>query len=205
MTASSWLAFMTVAAATAFAPGPAVALALGNAIRVGPRRALVGSMGNATGVLLVGWACLWIVGRVLEAAPIAFAALRVTGAAYLMYLGLRLWRSAGSATLRCQPEADAVSTAGRVFRQGLWVALTNPKSVVFFGAVLPAFAGTDGPAANGPLLVSCFAGLTAFAHAVYVLGLSAITSRFDGARVATFVQQGAGAVLLGMGSSLLIV
>ena len=92
MTTSAWWWFCTLCLATAFSPGPAV-LAVSNTARQGGRRALHGTEGSATGVFLVALAALLGLGALLRTSATGFAILKMAGAAYLVYLGVRQWRA----------------------------------------------------------------------------------------------------------------
>lgn len=165
MTAQTWTVFLAACLLTAYSPGPGVLLAISNATGLGPRATLYSSAGNAAGVLLVAGLAASGVGALLHAAPRAFDALKLAGAAYMVWLGLRQWRAAwrggGPVALRHGGRA--------LFREGLLVALSNPKSIVFSCALFAQFAGQGGV---GPVLFlqlsGTFAACTVLAHLSYV-------------------------------------
>jgi threonine/homoserine/homoserine lactone efflux protein len=134
------LAFLAVAAAVTLTPGPAFALLLQTAAAHGRRVALANIAGNSVGVLI--WGCLSALGvsALIAANHLAYDALRITGAGFLLYLGLRALLSRGS------PSALSVSTSDnnhnqsrRAARKGLVNCLANPKLAVFFVALFPQF------------------------------------------------------------------
>ena len=90
---SNWLVFCGVALLVTFTPGPAVLLAISNSIAIGPRRAMICSLGNALGLFVVSAAAMAGMGVVLATSATAFMALKLAGAGYLIYLGFRQWRS----------------------------------------------------------------------------------------------------------------
>ncbi|GAA0498960.1 hypothetical protein GCM10009097_14190 [Pigmentiphaga daeguensis] len=92
------------------------------------------------------------IGGVLVASSIGYAALQLAGAAYLVHLGIKKWRTA-SAPLQTASRESMPSPAS-LFTQGMFVALSNPKAILFFLALLPQFIQ-----ANRPLLPQ-FAALT---------------------------------------------
>ena len=129
------LAFLTISALVILTPGPDTALTIRNAL-LGGRR---GGLGTAVGVA-TGQACWTLatsagIAAVLSASRPAFLALRLLGAAYLVYLGLESLRRAVS---RDQVPRRVVPRA-RPFRQGLLSNLSNPKMAVFFTSLLPQF------------------------------------------------------------------
>jgi threonine/homoserine/homoserine lactone efflux protein len=132
------LTFLAVAAAVTLTPGPAFALLLQTAAAHGRRVALANIAGNSIGVLI--WGCLSALGvsALIAANHVAYNALRIAGAGFLLYLGLRALLSRGS------PSAVSVSTtethqSRRAARKGLVNCLANPKLAVFFVALFPQF------------------------------------------------------------------
>ena len=133
-------AFVLVAAAVIVTPGPDTALTIRNALRGGRRGGIQTSAGVATGQ--ASWALAASVGlaAVLSGSHPAFLALRLAGALYLAYLGLRsLRRAAGHS--RFDHGHRARPGAASAYRQGLLSNLGNPKMAVFFVSLLPQFAG----------------------------------------------------------------
>jgi homoserine/homoserine lactone efflux protein len=133
--------FLAITTVLILSPGPIVTLVISTGATQGVRAALATVAGSTLGnALLLGAIALGL-DWVLAHAAAVFNALRWTGALYLIYLGLKAWRSAGT-------EAAAAPPAPRVyFRRGLLVALTNPKTIAFFTAFLPQFVDARLPAA----------------------------------------------------------
>jgi homoserine/homoserine lactone efflux protein len=139
-------AFLLITVVLVIAPGPIVTLVISTGATRGVRAALTTVAGTTFGnaVLLTTIAlCLnWVHGH----ADLLFTALRWTGAAYLIWLGVQAWRHAGES-------GDELLETGRTrFVRGLLVALSNPKTLVFFTAFLPQFIDPILPA--GPQLVA---------------------------------------------------
>lgn len=144
---SNWLLFCGVTLLVTFSPGPAVLPAISNSVPVGARRAVMGSLGNATGMFMISAAANAWLGVVLAKSAAAFTALTIAGAAYLVYPGVKQWRSKGRASVRT--DTPAVSTTPnatrRLFGQVVTVALANPKSILLFSALFPQFVTHDAP------------------------------------------------------------
>ena len=139
---SNWLLFCSVALLVTFSPGPTVLLAISNAIAVGPRRAMISSMGNGFGLFIISGVAMAGMGVVLATSATAFMLLKLAGALYLVYLGIKQWRSKTSivADAPVAPGAANPNSFWKLFRQGLTVALTNPKAILFFSALFPQWA-----------------------------------------------------------------
>ena len=172
MQLSNWLVFCSVALLVTFTPGPAVLMAISNAIAVGPRRALICSLGNAVGLLVVSAAAMAGMGVVLATSAAAFAVVKLSGAGYLIYLGIRQWRNRAS-VFRADLVAESISAARstrRLFSQGMTVALTNPKAILFFSALFPQFLVPDTPIVTQFMVLTLtFAACAVFSHLVYIL------------------------------------
>jgi len=140
-------AFLLITVVLVLTPGPIVTLVLATGASKGTRAALVTvagtSAGNAVLLAVIALGLSWI----LRHAVYVFEVLRWVGAAYLVWLGLLAWRSAGTASAEMpRPQAH--------FRRGFLVALSNPKTIAFFTAFLPQFVDPALPAGR-QLAVMC--------------------------------------------------
>lgn len=201
MSLAAWWLFCTVSLVTAFSPGPAVLLAVSNATALGARRALLGSAGNALGVCLVAVVALLGLGALLRASASAFLVLKLAGALYLIYLGIRQWRS--PAPLAAATPAPVARDGTQLFLQGVLVAATNPKSILFFTALLPQFMRPSAPAwSQGVLLTLTFAACTLLSHLCYVAAARRLRHWLAGAR-GRWWQRCTGTIFIALGVGLL--
>lgn len=118
-------------------PGPSVLFVIGRTLALGRRGGLLSVLGNAAGELVQIAAVALGVGVVLAQSIVLFSVVKFAGAAYLIYLGIQAIRHRGAGPAAADPTRPA-STA-RILREGFVVGATNPKSIVFFVAVLPQF------------------------------------------------------------------
>lgn len=134
------LAFAAVAAVIIVVPGPSVLFVIGRALSYGRRVAVLGALGNGVGALvLVGGVSVGL-GPVLSASAALFTAVKLAGAGYLVFLGVKAFRARRSLAVSMRA-ADAAPPQGRhSVLSGFLVGVTNPKTAVFFAAVLPQFA-----------------------------------------------------------------
>ncbi|GAA2126110.1 MULTISPECIES: LysE family translocator [Arthrobacter] len=135
--APNLLAFALAALVLIAVPGPSVLFVIGRTLALGRKGGLLSVAGNAGGELVQIAAVAVGVGVVLAQSLLLFSVVKFAGAAYLVYLGIQAIRHRGSGATAADP-ADPSSTA-RVLREGFIVGATNPKSIVFFVAVLPQF------------------------------------------------------------------
>ena len=162
-----YLLFLTVATLTVLSPGPGVLMTLTNALRYGLRGTIGGILGIAFGALLVAGISATTLGAVLAASALAFTVLKLAGAAYLIYLGARLWRSP---PVPVASEQAHQASFKRRFLEGLSLQLTNPKAIFFFLSVFPQFIeGEAGFVGQFALLVLTYAALVVVIHTGYAL------------------------------------
>ncbi|GLY78816.1 lysine transporter LysE [Actinoallomurus iriomotensis] len=138
---SQALAFGLAALIIIVIPGPSVLFVVGRALAYGRRTALVSVVGNELGALVVAGAVAFGVGAVVERSVALFTAIKLCGAAYLVFLGTRaLLSGRGHVDVRTDPNDRG---GWRACLDGFLVGVANPKTVVFFAAVLPQFVDRD--------------------------------------------------------------
>lgn len=153
MTAEAFAVFLAVAAAAVFSPGPAMLAIHGLALRRGFAATMPAVLGNVVGAVMMMAAAVLGLAALLAAIPQGLTVLRWVGAAYLAWLGLQAIRMAG-------PGHEAGIGPGRGFLRGLLIALSNPKAILFFGAVLPQFVDPARPALpQFAVMTATFGGL----------------------------------------------
>ncbi|MEU5185147.1 LysE family translocator [Streptomyces longwoodensis] len=170
------LAFAAMSFLLIVVPGPSVLFVVGRALAQGRRAALTTVVGNTLGAYVLVVAVALGVGSLVERSVLVFTALKLAGAAYLVYLGVKAWRRRGS--LRA---AFAAEGAGRGRLRTLWegfaVGVANPKTIVFFAAVLPQFVDREqGHVVAQMLLLGLVFNAIALASDS-VWGLTAATAR----------------------------
>ncbi|MFG3658503.1 LysE family translocator [Streptomyces sp. NPDC047706] len=123
-------------------PGPSVLFVVGRALALGRRAALTTVVGNTVGAYAAVGAVAFGVGAVVERSALVFMALKLAGAAYLIHLGVRAIRRRHA--LRAAYRRPDPGHGGlRTLWEGFAVGVTNPKTIVFFAAVLPQFVDRE--------------------------------------------------------------
>ncbi len=165
-----FLAFLGVSAIVIVTPGQDTALTIRNTLLAGRRSGILTAVGVSGGQAVWALATSAGVAAVLQASEPAFVAVKLTGAAYLVFLGLQTLLPA----LRSRASKPKASPRGRPLRQGLVSNLGNPKMAIFFTSLLPQFATSPSFGALLALgLVFCsltLVWLTAYAFAVAKAG-----------------------------------
>jgi threonine/homoserine/homoserine lactone efflux protein len=119
-------------------PGPSVLFVVGRGLAYGRRTALATVVGGASGNYVVAVAVAFGLGAVVQQSVLAFTAVKLAGAGYLIWLGIKAIR--GRRGLAEAFTTAAPPRAGRsAVREGFLVGVTNPKALILFGAVLPQF------------------------------------------------------------------
>jgi threonine/homoserine/homoserine lactone efflux protein len=191
--------FLPVAALITVTPGPATAMVVRSALRAGRRSAVLTIAGNSIGV--VAWALLSVLGvsALVAASELAFVALKLTGAAVLIWLGVQ--------SLRGSSPQQPVETpgGGRAFRDGLVTSLANPKLAVFFLALFPQFVDSGGSVLPTTLLMAAL--IVSFDFAWYTSLAVLVTRAKSGlmrSSVGRWLERTTGAVLIALGARVAI-
>ena len=200
-----WLLFCVTALVAALSPGPAILLAITNGVAGGLRRVLWSSLGNVAGLMCVAGVSIFGLGAVLKVSAVAFTATKLFGAAYLVWLGIKQWRKPALG-LRVEPLTSAVAESGwRHWREGVLVALTNPKALLFFTALFPVFLDAGRPLGLQFLIMTGTMMCCSFACLMVYGGLAQRVRRWLALPVhQRRFQRVTGAVFMGMGASLLL-
>lgn len=138
-----YLATVLVASAS---PGPVMLLAMTNGAQVGMRRTLAGIAGSSLGHLALMAVSFAGLSALLYSSAWLFDVLKWVGAAYLVYLGISLWRHTAVDIAVHDDNGRALNGAGALFMRAFMVAASNPKGLVFFGALFPQFIDARAPA-----------------------------------------------------------
>jgi homoserine/homoserine lactone efflux protein len=141
MTLSTYLLYLLAVSLLIITPGPTMLMTLTNSVNHGPWRALA----SLSGALAANFAIMMLsalgLGAVLAASQAAFTTLKLIGAAYLIWLGVRTFRNGGGLQLG----GDAAPRGRSLFMQGVLVGASNPKSLLFFTAFFPQFIDPAAP------------------------------------------------------------
>ena len=144
-------AFLAASVVILAIPGPSVLFIIGRALAAGRRDALLTVVGNAMGVFVQIALVAAGLGAIVARSAVVYSAVKVAGAAYLIWLGISAIRHrregmTGVADLAERPPTSPRRSTWLSLRTGMVVGLTNPKSIVFFVALLPQFVSpVDGP------------------------------------------------------------
>src|SRR6185312_2553223 len=163
----AYLAFVAGCIALALLPGPNVTLVIANGLRHGTRAALTNILGVQMGLLIVIGILAVGLTTLMATMGYCFNWVRFAGAAYLVWLGIKLIRSPVEGISADEPPPPP---RGGFFLQGFLVALSNPKLLVFFGAFIPQFMDMSKDHLSQVLLLGVtFMVLAGITDAIYAL------------------------------------
>jgi threonine/homoserine/homoserine lactone efflux protein len=204
MTLHTWLLYLGAVVLISCTPGPNVLYVTTRSIRFGVGTALIGMAGCllALVIMLVGSAAG--LSAVLAAAPAAFTVLKYLGAAYLIFLGVMMWR------MPDEPEESPVAAAPRgtsnvaIFRGGFLVGISNPKLLIFAAAFFPQFIAPSAP--WGPqfaVLVATFIAVELSFYVVYAVTARRLTDHLLRGVWRRRVNRAGGVIFMTFGAALL--
>lgn len=197
MSLEAWAAFAAATAVLLVIPGPTILLVVSYALGQGWRAALPTATGVALGDFTTMTLSMLGVGALLAASATLFAVLKLCGAAYLVWLGVKLFRAGG--TLDAPPRRDAASALRMVGHAWLVTAL-NPKSLTFFVAFLPQFLDRSADFPTQMLVFEATFVTLAFLNAFgYALAATRARGLFGSRRAVGLFNRAGGTLLVGAG------
>lgn len=192
-----WLIYLSVVLVIIVTPGPSAALCLTNGALQGRIRTIatvIGGMLASLGLMTLSALGL---GAVIAASDSLFQIIKLIGAFYLVYMGISIWRSSPSAATlpagkRIRPVAPSLL---RLFRQGFVVGISNPKDLLFFGALFPQFLDPSSPMLQQMLILAAswlvIDGLVMFGYAAFGCRLAPELSRLGAGKIINRIAGGA--------------
>ncbi|MGV1802092.1 LysE family translocator [Agrobacterium vitis] len=201
MTFQIWLAFVATAAVVLAIPGPTIVLVISYALGHGRSVAKATVAGVALGDFTAMTASMLGLGALLATSAMVFTLLKYIGAAYLIYLGIKLWR----APVMTNQEAEDGSQLSaekplKIFLHTYVVTALNPKSILFFVAFLPQFLNTAEPLALQMVIFEAtFLVLATLNAATYAIMASMARKSIRKPNVQRWVNRTGGSLMIGAG------
>ncbi|MEO1139782.1 MAG: LysE family transporter [Pseudomonadota bacterium] len=185
-----WLLYLTTVFAFMVTPGPSHLLMLSNSMAHGFRPSLATAVGDLTANAFQMLAASLGLATILVASQNALAIVKWAGVAYLVWIGIRMWRGASKASAR-QPVARTASPK-TLWWQGFLTSAANPKAVVFFAALFPQFINPSQPFVIQFLVLSLtYIVVDGAFLASYGAGAGWLASRLRGKAIAVVHRVGA--------------
>lgn len=198
----NYLIYVGVAFATILLPGPAVILTINNSIQRGLLKSFAGILGIALAILLVATLSATSLGFVLANSVMAFTVVKILGAAYLIYLGIKMWRTKAVTNTHTNIKKSSLL---KCFIEGFLVSISNPKAIVFFMSIFPQFIDlSQNYKPQFILLAATFSALIVLVHSMYALFSSIAKSRLSSSSGNTLLNKISGSVFVAFGVGLAV-
>ncbi len=192
-----WISFFIASTALLAVPGPTVMIVISYALGQGRSTAWATVPGVALGDFTAMTASLLGAGAVLAASATLFTVLKIAGAVYLVWLGIKLWRAdGGMGTVQTTEKQSRLS----MFRTSYIVTALNPKSIVFFVAFVPQFVNVHEPIfVQFAILEATFLVLAAINVAIWAFLVGNLRERFKNPRTLKIINRIGASFLIGAG------
>lgn len=197
------IAFFAVAVVVIVSPGVDMALVMRNALTRGRRAGRYTVLGVCSGQVVHGALSALGLSAILSRSTTAFTIVKLVGAAYLIYLGIRALYASFQRPVDVpeqSPEQPSVAGRREWYLQGLLSNLLNPKMAIFFLTFIPQFIQPGDPPLVTPLaLTALFVGLTAGWLALYLYAIDRLAALLRGSRARRILDRVTGTVLIALG------
>ncbi|WP_321819663.1 MULTISPECIES: LysE family translocator [unclassified Burkholderia] len=204
MSIQTWLLFAAAYLATTLSPGPNVLLVIRNTVRYGSRGTAATIAGNLVAQGAVVMLVAFGVGAVLAEMPPLFIAMKVVGAAYLIYLGIRQLRGGRNPRSPDGEAAIVEPDRRKLFREALFVSGSNPKTMIFLSAFMPQFIAHDRPLAmQFVAMYATIACTVVIVHSVYSFGVRRLHRGLGISPWVRAAKRASGLLFVGLGIKLL--
>ncbi|WP_332777704.1 LysE family translocator [Polaromonas sp.] len=203
MTLTTYLLYLTAVALLVLSPGPTMLMCITTAVNHGARKAVTSALGSVSAVLGVMLLSALGLGALLAASETAFTVAKVVGAAYLIWLGIKTFRSEAAVL---DPEAGSTPASRRsFFLRGFLIGASNPKALLFFAAFFPQFLNPSEPfAPQFAILALTFVAFECTVLTLCALGVSRVAPLLRSSRPVRWINRISGGLFTLMGGLLLL-
>ncbi|MCA8067430.1 LysE family translocator [Burkholderia sp. AU38729] len=183
-------------------PGPDTAYIVGRSVAQGRGAGLMSALGISAGCCVHALACAFGLTALLAASAAAFTVIKLVGAAYLIYLGVRMIIAKQAAEPSGTAAAQAAKPLRQLFMQGFWTNVLNPKVVLFFVSFFPQFVSADSPHKAWAFLTlgGVFVVMSTVWTSLVAWVAGSVTARFSGKPgVKKWLDRTVGSAFVGLG------
>ncbi|MCA8254565.1 LysE family translocator [Burkholderia sp. AU31624] len=183
-------------------PGPDTAYIVGRSVAQGRGAGLMSALGISAGCCVHALACAFGLTALLAASAAAFTVIKLVGAAYLIYLGVRMIIAKQAAEPSGTAAAQAAKPLRQLFMQGFWTNVLNPKVVLFFVSFFPQFVSADSPHKAWAFLTlgGVFVAMSTVWTSLVAWVAGSVTARFSGKPgVKKWLDRTVGSAFVGLG------
>jgi len=200
------LAFSAVAGLAILSPGPAILLALRNGVTFGMRAVIWSSMGDITALFCLSAATMLGLGLLLKSSALLFSIVKVLGALYLFYVGVRhlFGRASTLGAEASHPSNSKTHSPFLLYREAFFMAAINPKPILFFTALFPQFiSAQESLLPQFFILTSIFMALSFFTLLAYAMVAARAKNVLQKPYFVKLINRIVGGVFISFGAALL--
>jgi threonine/homoserine/homoserine lactone efflux protein len=202
MALQTWLVFVAVALLPSMSPGPAILMAVSNTLRYGPGSVVYSALGNSCGHIVLGFAVAFGLAAIMETSAWVFTAVKLLGAGYLIYLGLKLWLTGNALKVDVTATAPAKSRKA-LFAEAFLLSVTNPKGLLLIAVLLPPFVDHAQPVIpQVAILAVTWAAMCFLNHMLLAYAGARVRKLLLSPERVKTVQRALGSLFLAFGASL---
>lgn len=204
MSCEFFLIYSVTVFVASIVPGPSMLLALTHGMKYGAKRTIASALGNLSITLLQATVSIAGLGAILLASEGLFNIIKWIGAAYLIYMGLSIWRSPDmTVSEKTNSHLSSKAPLRKMYLQAAFVTAGNPKAIVFFTAVFPQFIDPDAAYIPQFGMLMGTGGIIAFGcFMIYAIGGQKIVTLFSKATVGKYFNKIIGGTFIGAGIGL---
>jgi len=202
---NDYIIYVTLAITVTAMPGPAVVLTIKNSIKYGYKVAIVNILGNFMAMIILATLSAVGLGAIILASSTLFFVIKVFGCIYLVYLGIKVWRTPYiNENMQPQSENKNKRNILSLFKEGFGVGISNPKAIAFFTALFPQFIDPTRTFIPQFLtLIFTIEGVSFFVLSSYALVSSIVCPYLSQKKPMTFFNKLAGISFAGFGLALI--
>ena len=195
-----WLIYVSVVFAASIIPGPSMLLALTHGIEHGYKNSLATALGNTLASIIQAIIAISGLSVVLTTSEVLFEIIRYLGAAYLIYIGVILFKTPVDKTLNIDETSAKETSLTSMFNQAFFVAIGNPKAIVFFTALFPQFISSNSAPTIQYVFMIIVLGLIAFiCMMIYSLAGHKASNFFKKSKTGQYLNKVTGGIFIGAG------
>lgn len=201
MTVESWIIYLALVTAATATPGPAILFIITNSTLYGWKRATWSALGNIMGLFCLGIIAITGLGTILNTSLVFFNILKYAGAAYLIYLGIKIifQKKVDFSSINTPARSTDISSQ-KIFLQALGVAISNPKAIVFLTALFPQFINVEQTLIpQFSILIITLMSFSFFFLMVYAFGAQRMKIWLNRSDRITLFSRTSGSIFIGFG------
>jgi len=195
-----WLLYVSVVFMASIIPGPSMLLALTHGIKYGYKSSIATALGNTVASVTQAIIAISGLSIIFTTSGILFELIRYAGAIYLIYIGVMLFKTPIQDTLNLDPIDTNDTSTFRMFTQAFFIAMGNPKAIIFFTALFPQFISTDGTPLLQYILMTLSLGIIAFTcMMIYSIAGAKATRFFRTSAIGKYLNKITGGIFITVG------